>query len=207
MADCISRQDSTTHFKSFNGQCWPKHHISYVNLHQMTFSGFNMLLHTPTGTSTTCEYGGLFILNYKHPHTYANYLTICSNVTADAKLPYVQSKGTHMMVIFVTFRGYSHGVVDLTMAVDKECIGLNYLYFSHKTTFPGFMLGDPITKEYNGSQVTQCSEFWITHNLLSTWFTPFTKLHYDFNSIFANELRGAFTLVTSGYVISQSTPL
>ena len=44
-----------------SGRCWFSNRHDSIIVHQMTFTGVNMLHHSPFSVSPTCQYGGLFV--------------------------------------------------------------------------------------------------------------------------------------------------
>ena len=103
----------------------------------MTFTGVNMLRHSPSSISPTCQYGGLFVylvnaFSNVNDHS-LNYVTLCTNVSDKIVFPLNNTNSHHdydekryyYIVIFITFEGYSKGFVDLTIGEDQECFGSN----------------------------------------------------------------------------------
>ena len=181
--DCL-HQGTKTYFKSTSGQCWPRHHVSSFTLHHISFTGFNMLQHSATGYTTTCEYGGLFIMHYT-TGSYSDYISICSNTTSQHVFPYSfpYSLGNdaradiRMVIILVTFPGYSRGFADLTAITEENCIGVNYIDgFVHTQRLMADKWWDPMNN--NHGEVISCTDFWITHNALYTFHDDLVNKQY-----------------------------
>ena len=201
--DCVHYKDIETHFKSKSGQCWPKHYISHYSVHQMEFDGFNMLLHSPYAYSTTCEYGGLFIFEQDKSGDLTDVRIMCSNTTTEIILPYEQKPGYRMVIIFVTFPGYSSGFVDLIITKEKNCIGPNHEFMYPNMESP-HKLGDEMNHYTDAPQSTQCTDIWLTVNLrLQEWFI-FTELKY-IQSKYTERIMGSFDMITSAYLVSLTT--
>ena len=152
--DCVHHQN-TTQFRSTTGRCWPRHHFSYFTIHRMMFNGFNMLLHTSTAQSTTC---GLFIFSRSKFGTLTDLYSICSNITRESVLPFEHYHTFGMLMIFVTFEGYSSGSLDLSITKEQECSGLNYLYSYPILDIPQASTGDPIDYDADKAESTMCMD-------------------------------------------------
>ena len=122
-----------------SGQCWFYNRTDSITVHQMTFTGGNMLRHSPSSISPTCQYGGLFVylvnaFSNVNDHS-LNYVTLCTNVSDKITCPlnntnhhhddHFDRKHDYFIVIFITFEGYSNGFIDLTFGEDQECFGSN----------------------------------------------------------------------------------
>ena len=129
---------STAHqLQGTSGQCWLFNRVDSITVHQMTFTGVNMLRHGPSSISSPCQYGGLFvylvnIVSNVNDHS-LNYVTLCTNVSDKVIFPLNNTnhhdqydlKKDCFIVIFMSFEGYSNGFIDLTFSEDKECFGSN----------------------------------------------------------------------------------
>ena len=117
-----------------SGRCFLLYRYDSITVHQMTFTGVNMLRHSPSSRSPTCQYGGLFVYQVNAYSTVndhsLNYVTLCTNVSDKIIFPLNNSSYRpydvdHFIVIFITFEGYSNGFVDLTFSENQECFGSN----------------------------------------------------------------------------------
>ena len=76
---------STVHqLQGTSGLCWLHNRPDSIAVHQMTFTGVNMLRHSPSSITPTCQYGGLFVylvnaFSNLSDHS-LNYVTLCANV-------------------------------------------------------------------------------------------------------------------------------
>ena len=162
--DCIQLQNSTVQFDSSSGYCWGQRSYSHITIHHMIFNGYDSLLYEG---SSMCEYGGLFISTYnvlREQYEPDFTTTICSNIKSRIVLPYLAYenwKRSH--IVFKTFKGYSSGYIFLTIDIDFECVGLNYLSFLH-----GYALDrrktwtDTAQHEYQ-PQIEKCTDVWFLH--------------------------------------------
>ena len=147
----------------------------------MMFNGFNMLPHTSTAQSTICEYGGLFIFSRSTFGTLTDLYSICSNITRESVLPFEYYHTFGMLMIFVTFEGYSSGSLDLSITKEQECVGLNYLYSYHILDIPEASTGDPIDYATDKAESTMRTDVWVTVNkgsFLDRNFKEFSQLIY-----------------------------
>ena len=127
----LSVSTKTFHLPGTSALCWLEKFHTSMTIHQMTFIGMNTLHHSPPSTLPTCQYGGLFVVwvihACKRDVTVGNYITICSHVSQKTVFPinntlndwYCQS----LLLVFITFKGYSNGFVDITIGEDEECFG------------------------------------------------------------------------------------
>ena len=128
--DSNSSHNKGLHFRGTSGRCWLQTDQSSMTIHQMTFIGVNMLRHSPSSRIPTCQYGDLFVV-WVNPYPdfdSHNYITICSNVSHKTTFPISNAlidlfKTWSLILIFITFDGYSNGFVDITLGVDDECYG------------------------------------------------------------------------------------
>ena len=104
-----------------------------ITIHQMKFSEFNMVRYSSSITDVTssCQYGGFFVLEY---YTGDQYLKICTDVKRRLIIPNTgtidgDGRGVpairKVAVVFITFPGYSSGLIDLTSETDQDCYGTN----------------------------------------------------------------------------------
>ena len=104
--------------------------VGILTIHQMLFTGYNMLSHSDDSLYSVCQYGGLFIGEIKvHPYPdgdrIINYFKICSNISRKSIFPIGRSRYANLKLHFITFQGYSSGFIDLTLAKEEDCFGEN----------------------------------------------------------------------------------
>ena len=188
--DCF-QQGMTTYFRSFSGKCTPQNNFSYFTLHQLTFNGFNSLFHSSDGRHKGCQYGGLFIAQHHSPGTLNRRgvknenIDICSEVRSEVTMPVDSRRYPHLILIFITFKGYSRGYVDITIPTEEICIGLNTIYhYNQVSSIWWDRVGNPsnVIPRFKG-----CTDVWIMHNSRRYWskkvesINPviFDGRHYD----------------------------
>ena len=132
--NCIKFSSShySHHLQGPSGRCPLAKFQGSMTIHQMTFTRVNMLRHSSSSRTPTCQYGGLFLiaLNFYNGINDLNYITICSNVSHKANLPinttHLHDHSNYLIgVYFITFEGYSSWFVNITFSEDQECFGSN----------------------------------------------------------------------------------
>ena len=154
-----------------SARCWLQKRDTSMTIHEMTFIGINMLRHSPPSRIPTCQYGGLFVVwvNHKpddHPH---NYITICSNVSHKTVFPINDTLNDglteSLLLLFITFEGYSNGFVDITMATDEECFGSDVAISTDP--FGSNILSNWTDQSINvmDRKITLCTDVWLLNEI------------------------------------------
>ena len=86
--------------KGISGRCYMPyiHRYGIITINKLTYRGVNMLRHSPSSRSPTCQYGGLYVFIYNDHGDISDpsvdYITICSNITDKIILP-LHSSNNH----------------------------------------------------------------------------------------------------------------
>ena len=204
--DCV-RQGKYIHFHSQSGICWGLPFHSLIKIHFMDFSCYEM-----SDNLINCGYGGLFILLYKWRKNNYGYINkpiaICVNIDSEVVLPYeVHTPSIRMVIVFKTFKGYSHGSTGLTISYDPDCIGWNYMNTNnlqcHCRKDRWYSWIDHIDKKTQGPA---CSDFWLTHHVTDLLY-PSDLEHCIFPFTMVNKLRhtgGSLKFMVSSSIIYQN---
>ena len=201
--DCV-KQEKDIHFHSQSGICWGQPFHSLIKIHFMDFIGYEK-----TDNQVNCAYGGLFILLYRwrdKPRD-NNPITICSNIDSEIILPYkVHTHSIRTVIVFKTFKGYSHGSTDLTISSDPDCIGWNYMstITSHCAYKWDWHRWKDLSNEKTHSPT--CSDFWLTHYVTDI-LNPSELENSIFSFNLSNKLRrtvGSFKFMVSGLIVYKN---
>ena len=176
-------------------------HSTIITIHQMKFTGFNMLRHSPSiyTMTATCQYGGLFVLKR------AEYFKICTDVKNRFVVPFTifnrDVRGSTMYgygdsgtVVFVTFPGYSRGFVHLTIVPDTDCYGTNIAIArgpscNNYLTFWDAKYGTHIEGQ-------QCTDAWLMNDTDYEKPSPFENCSFVLNHANLGTLAGPFKMIT-----------
>ena len=99
-----------------------------------------------------------------YPSANNNPITICSIIDSEIVVLYeVHTPSVRMVIVFKTFKGYSHGSAELTISYDPDCIGWNYMSTLSLQCFQktGWYHLKDCTNEKIYSPT--CSDFCLTH--------------------------------------------
>ena len=200
--DCI-QQGKSIRFHSKSGYCWGQPYHSLIAIHQMTFTGYDMLQ-----SRLPCTYGGLFIILYNSfitPGYDNNFITICLSVHSEIVLPYrVNSRSDRMVIIFKTFEGYSDGSVDLTISQDPECVGMNYIGETGLWCINYYWWTDWKDKGDKRPESEQCTEYWLIHYAIHPLKpTELEQCTFPIKPPKPRRTVGSFKFMVSGSVVSQ----
>ena len=211
---CYMNNKRALHFHGSSGKCFLSSFHGIITVHQMIYTGVNMLRHSPSTTSPSCQYGGLFVFMmnpYSNVlHHSRNYIAICSNVLSKTIIPVIRLEHSenleyHFGVMFVTFKGYSSGFVDLTLQEDKECFGTNVAiargpscnnYFNHWTD-----IANSIMK----LEVKHCSDVWLLNEIDLFESSPFENCTFTLDHAEVGFPIGTYKMIISASVIHQSS--
>ena len=176
-------------------------HSTIITIHQMKFTGFNMLRHSPSifTMTATCQYGGLFVLKraeYFKIRTDAKNrfvvpITIFNrDVRGSTMYGYLDS-GT---VVFVTFPGYSRGFVHLTIVPDTDCYGTNIAIARGPSCNNYLTFWD----DKHGTHIEgqQCTDAWLMNDIDYKKPSPFEKCSFVLDHANLGTLAGPFKMIT-----------
>ena len=176
--DCVQHANVSTFFRTATGYCHPQRFHGYIAIHQLRFSGFDTLY--DGGYHASCHYGGLFIVFYsgktaEYQKRTARYFTLCSNITSYKIFQFMAFEGSlSMLILFNTYKGYSSGFVDITIPVERDCHGKNFLFskFSESGICNRYERSyiewnDNMGSIHTKNSVTHCVDIWLLHNIIS----------------------------------------
>ena len=110
------------------------------------------------------------------------------------------------VIVFKTFKGYSHGSTDLTISYDPGCIGWNYMgtIVSHcSAKFAWYHWKDHSNEKTHSPT---CSVFWLTHYVTDI-LNPSELENCIFSFNLRNKLRhtvGSFKFIVSGLIVYKN---
>ena len=89
--NCLFGRFTGQHLRGTSGRCWVLNDHDSITVHQMTFTGVNMLRHSPSSRSPVCQYGGLFVylvnlFSNVNDHS-LSYVSLCTNVSEKIVFP------------------------------------------------------------------------------------------------------------------------
>ena len=174
-----------------------------ITIHRMTFTGFNMLLHSPStiSLSATCQYGGLFVLGANG----TEYLKLCADVRPSFTIPFNAFEGPAggggpEYIVFATFHGYSSGSLHLTSGKDHGCSGLN-IEFSRGPSCNNYITiwDDLYWRHYIWSSQPQsnCTDVWIMNDIDYFDPSPFENCTFVLDPDRVEFLTGSIKIITS----------
>ena len=157
-----------------------------LTIRQMKFSGFNMVRYSSSITDVTssCQYGGLFVLKRKDG---TQYLKICTDVTKRIVIPYTvttdgdgRGKFTfgYLAAVFIAFPGYSSGLIDLTSEQDQDCYGTNVAISRGPSCNNYNTIWDGLAKGFGDYEITQCTDLWLMNDIDYFESSPFENCHF-----------------------------
>ena len=184
--------------------------ISYgtITIHQMKFSGFNMVRYSSSMTDVTssCQYGGLFVLNYRDGD---QYLKICTDVkkrlvisitvTTDGDGRGVPTYGS-LVVVFITFPGYSSGLIDLTSEPDQDCYGTNVATSRGPSCNNYITIWEDSGKVFHSRhdyKIKQCTNLWLMNDIDYFESSPFESCHFILDHAQLPHFVGPLKMITS----------
>ena len=167
--NCLISMDLSFNLRGTSGQCWLLHTHNSMIIDQMTFTGVNMLRHSPSNRSPTCQYGGLFVffVNSNITHHSLNYITICSNISDKTIFPINRPQNLRddlLVLTFITFDGYSHGFVDITADNDQRCFGSN-IAISRGPSCSSILSSWRDEKLIPGRTMSVCTDVWLLNEI------------------------------------------
>ena len=183
-----------------------------ITINQLTFAGFNMLRHSPSDIFSMCQYGGLFVskIDY-HDKPSDEYFKICSNVTDTKTIPIHYSVGELNAIVFITFPGYSSGMVDLTFKQDFFCFGQTTsisrgpscseywnTWYDYDTPFPTGV------NNSNWKHI-QCNDVWLMNDIAVYESIPYENCSFALDHSKLAFPVGPFKMITSSSFIPRST--
>ena len=131
--DCLKSPNEATLFRTTFGYCKAQNLLSHFTIHQLHFTGFDTMFSSKDYTES-CHYGGLYIVFYPKFSSLCSgvlprrYFRLCSNLTSNSTFPILSTEDElNILIIFQTFKGYSSGFVDITLHVEHDCYGKNFL--------------------------------------------------------------------------------
>ena len=150
------------------------HMYSILTIHQMLFTGYNMLSHSDNNSMhSVCQYGGLFLIDLKYTGPQEDF-SICSNITKESLVPH--EVGKIGAFIFITFQGYSNGFIDLTVHDEDNYFGDNIVISRgpscnnvQRSYYDIYFSGTG-----NGSDKTAaaCTDVWLLNNIFRVETSP-----------------------------------
>ena len=181
--DCVQYPNVSTVFRTTSGYCHPQRFHSYITIHRLHFSGFDTLY--TGGYHESCHYGGLFMVFYSgktstsdmHRKRTIRYFKLCSSITSEKTFPFMALKSRlSMLIMFKTYKGYSRGFVDITIPLEHDCYGQNFI--SSKLSEYGICSSnwyrqalmpwdDNMGDVGKNNRINHCVDFWLTHNIIS----------------------------------------
>ena len=206
---------TSIYLKGTNALCW-QHHSAIIVIHHMTFTGVNMLRHSPTHTSlfATCQYGGLFVLTGSG----TEYVKMCTNVSVRRILPFqVQLRdegygGASAVVVFITFPRYTSGFIELQLGWDR-CFGPNMAisrgpscknHISHWDD--QYYYSVPSTAYYAEVNLKEhCTDLWLVNDIDYFEPSPFEDCSFVLDHTQLAFPVGKFRMIISSAFISHST--
>ena len=176
--NCLEFSSSTysLHLQGPSGRCLLGDFDGSMAVHQLTFTGVNMLRHSPSSRTPTCQYGGLFLiaLSIRSSMNDLNYITICSNVSHKANFPINTTISEHILgVYFITFEGYSSGFVDITFSKDQECFGSNVAISRGPACENILSLWPDKANSRSRRAMAQCTDVWLLNEIDLVESLPF----------------------------------
>ena len=221
---------STVHqLQGTSGRCWLFNRIDSITVHQMTFTGVNMLRHGPSSISSSCQYGGLFVylvnaFSNVNDHS-LNYVTLCTNVSDKIIFPlnntdhlddHNDEKKDYFIVIFITFEGYSNGYIDLTFGEDQECFGSNIIIsrglygskiLSHWDDFSvsdGSILDNIDNLNLKERTTIMCRDVWLLNEIDIFESLPFQNYTFTLDHALLGFPVASCNMTIYGYYIHQT---
>ena len=214
-----NNESESLNLQGVSGRCWLRYKLhGIITINQLTYTGVNMLRHSPSNRSPTCQYGGLFVVMYHGNSNISDpslsYIRICSNVTDKIILPINSTNQEYLEnyrlkyrvgVIFITFQGYSSGYVDLTITIDQECFGQNmlisrgpscnnYIYFWTDKKFHRIQ-----------REITYCTDVWLLNDIDIFESSPFENCTFTLDHAQLGFPVNAYKMITYSSLIHQST--
>ena len=200
------------HLHGPSGKGFLANYHGTITIHQMIYTGVNMLRHSPSTRSPSCQYGGLFVF-MMNPfsnmlHHSRNYITICSNVSSKAIMPVNSSEHSsllkyHFIAMFITFKCYSSGFVDLTVREDTECLGSNVAISRGPSCNNYFNYWSDKSNNYLDLGLRHCSDFWLLNEIDLFESSPFENCTFTLDHAMVGFPIGTYKMIISSSVIHQ----
>ena len=197
-----------THIRSHFGCSF----ISYgtITIHQMKFSGFNMVRYSSSITDVTssCQYGGLFVLKHSNGD---QYLKICTDVKKRLIIPITvitdgDARGVNtyssLVVAFITFPGYSTGVIEMTSEPDQDCYGTNVAISRGPSCNNYITLWEDsgqVFHDIHDYKIKQCTNVWLMNDIDYFESSPFENCHFVLDHAQLPHLVGPLKMITSAF--------
>ena len=182
-------------------------HNKIITIHQMKFSTLNMVRYSSSITSFTasCQYGGLFVMNLNG----TEYLKVCTDVKKKLVIPYTSTingdgrSDDHnfiIVIIFITFPGYSSGFIDLISGPDQDCYGTNLAISRGPSCNNYYTIWDDsglYVWDVKNYKIKQCTDLWLINDIDYFESSPFENCDFVFNPSQLPNLVGQFEMITS----------
>ena len=182
--------------KNVSGQHNFRYHLiadTVVTIHQMKFTGFNMMQHSSvTRHADSCQYGGLFVM---HPNG-TEYFKSCTNVTRSFTFPIGHKHDSHY-ISFITFKGYSSGFIDLMFTVNYECFGMQVVISRAPDCNNYHRIWHDEPYSYADQVLhNQCTELWLMNGIDYIEPSPFENCSFTLDHSLVPSLATPVNIIT-----------
>ena len=184
--DCYGLHGRNPLWSIHTNQCF--YSDSIVTIHQMRFTGYNMLSHNDNSMFSGCQYGGFFRDNH-YTKTARKYFKICSNVTKESSI----SNNQGGWYIFITFQGYSSGFIELAISGDI-CLKYN-IEISRGPSCNNVQ--SPVWQLFEDNKQVTCSDVWLLNNIGNAETSHFENCSFAVDHSRLSFPSGPFKMIIS----------
>ena len=165
-----------------------------LTIHQMLFTGYNMLSHNDNSMYSGCQYGGFFVVAHNGPE----YFKICSNITKESIFANIDY---YTDFVFITFQGYSSGYIHFTSSDDEACPGAN-IAISRGLSCNNVQ---STLRHHGFGKLETCSDVWLLNNIGAVETSHFENCSFAVDHSRLPFPSGPFEMITSTLVNIHSS--